>query len=88
MMLVASSHRSCENLPNTTRLATLQMVYFIEIWARGGLGDCASARGGYGGRRWARGRPGRASALGGAICCVAALRGAKRVVLGTFSQLQ
>jgi len=31
-------------------------------WPHGGLGDCARARAGYGARRWARGRPGRASA--------------------------
>ena len=31
-------------------------------WPHGGHGDCARARAGYGARRWARGRPGRASA--------------------------
>jgi hypothetical protein len=31
-------------------------------WPHGGHGDCARARADYGARRWARGRPGRASA--------------------------
>ena len=31
-------------------------------WPHGGPGECARARAGYGAHRWARGRPGRASA--------------------------
>jgi hypothetical protein len=42
-------------------------------WLHGGHGDCASARAGYGVRRWVSVGPRPAGARGGgAICCVAA----------------
>jgi len=41
-------------------------------WPHGGHGDCASARAGYGVRRWARAPRPAGARVGGAIHCVAA----------------